>query len=379
LYIGIDAELNDADLLFDAFWPFVVFENLFCVFFSFEWAVRFGAFRCKRDSLNDFWFKFDSCLVLLMVAETWLMPIITVLTGSSGGAGMPVGPLRLLRLLRFTRMARLMRSLPELLTMIKGMKASARAVGSSLLMVAMLIYVFAIVMHMALNDDDRVEEYFGTLPLCMWTLLLDGTLMDGTGAVLAKLRENGGVTSWLALTVFMAFILLSAMTVMNMLIGVLCEVVSTVAQNEKDEAAIRVMKDSILVQLKRFDVNNNGCISREELAGVMRDPQAREVLQSLEVDIGYLTDLQIFLFNDSSDEVRIQTVMDLMLASRGDLPTCVKHLARFQAFIRRVVVTEVNRLQELMQRSFKEASEQIGTTGCLPPSASCHTTASRPK
>jgi len=354
LYIGVDAEFNDAASLFDAFLPFVVFENLFCVFFSFEWGVRFFAFRRKLDCLRDFWFKFDSCLVVLMVFETWLMPLITVLTGSSGGS-VPVGPLRLLRLLRLTRMARLMRSMPELLTMIKGMKASARAVGSSLLMVAMLIYVFAIVMHMALNDDERMKEYFGTLPLCMWTLLLDGTLMDNTGAVLARLRENADITSSLSVGVFMAFILLSAMTVMNMLIGVLCEVVSTVAQNEKDEAAIRVMKDSILVQLKRFDVNNNGCISMEELSDVMRDPQAREVLEMLEVDMGYLMDLQLLLYHDANDEVRIQTIMDLILASRGDLPTTVTHLVRCQAFMRSVVMGEVSRLQDSLEASFKES------------------------
>lgn len=292
---------------------------------------------------------------------------------------MPVGPLRLLRLLRLTRMARLMRSLPELLTMIKGMKASARAVGSSLFMVAMLIYVFAIVLHMALNDDERMDDYFGTLGMCMWTLLVDGTLMDSTGVVLAKLRDNGEFTSALALIVFMAFILLSAMTVMNMLIGVLCEVVSTVAQNEKDEAAIRVMKESILVQLKRFDVNNNGCISMEELTDVMQDPQAREVLTSLEVDIGYLMELQLLLYSDKTSEVRIQTIMDLMLASRGDMPTSVAHLVRSQAFIRWVVVTEVNRLQKSVETSIKEAVWQTGRTICLSPQAPGQSAASRPK
>ena len=70
--------------------------------------------------MKDAWFKFDSALVLLMVVETWVTPLLFLITGTSG-AGLPTGPLRLLRLLRLSRMARLMRSLPELVTMVKGM------------------------------------------------------------------------------------------------------------------------------------------------------------------------------------------------------------------------------------------------------------------
>merc|ERR1712072_851500 len=102
----------------------------------------------------------------------------------------------------------------------------------------------------------------------MWTLLMDGTFMDSTGFMLSTLVFSGKPQAILCACVFMTFILFSAITVMNMLIGVLCEVVSTVAQGEKDDAAIRLVKESILVNLKKFD-NGDGMISRNELAAVM--------------------------------------------------------------------------------------------------------------
>ena len=38
--------------------------------------MRFGAFRRKIDCLKDLWFKFDTVLVILMVAETWIIGVV---------------------------------------------------------------------------------------------------------------------------------------------------------------------------------------------------------------------------------------------------------------------------------------------------------------
>ena len=54
----------------------------------------------------------------------------------------------MVRLLRLARMTRLLRALPELVTLIKGMIVATRAVGCCMLLLVLLIYVFAIVMHM---------------------------------------------------------------------------------------------------------------------------------------------------------------------------------------------------------------------------------------
>merc|ERR1719433_2295733 len=199
---------------------------------------------------------------------------------------------------------------------------------------------------MLLKDNPLVKDNFATLPRCMWTLLMDGTLMDNTGYVMKKLRDEGSLSTWISLIIFMVFILLSAMTVMNMLIGVLCEVVSTVANAEKDEAAIKLMKESILVELKRFDEDGNGLISPDELQHVMQDPQALYVLKSLEIDIHALQEMMNMIYQQGeSNEVTIGFIMDLMLMCRGDLPSTVRHLVTYEALTRWAITTEVQQMR----------------------------------
>merc|ERR1719379_1650147 len=101
-----------------------------------------------------------------------------------------------------------------------------------------------------MKGEEAAESQFGSVALCMWTLGMDGTLMDSIAQTLTSLLDLG---KYHVVFIFMIFMLLSAITVMNMLIGVLCEVVSAVAADEQEEAAIAAVKSSILVMLKQLD------------------------------------------------------------------------------------------------------------------------------
>lgn len=257
-------------------------------------------------------------------------------------------------------MARLLRVLPELVTMMKGIRMASRAVMSSLLMVLSMIYIFAIVLNMMMKDDPSVESYFSTLPRTMWTLFMDGTLLDGTGEVLSLLIYQNDFVPMLAAVVFLAFILLSSMTVMNMLIGVLCEVVSAVAASEKDEAAINIMKQVILVQLKKFDADGNNSISESELRQVVQDPESVAILESLQVDVQYLMELQQVLFHHQP-EVPIASIMDLMLECRGDLPTTQKHMVRGQRFTRWSMASSMKDNTKVIQACVERAAQRAAS------------------
>ena len=69
----------------------------------------------------------------------------------------------MLRLCRLARMTRLMRCMPELVTMVKGMRVASRAVGSALLMLVSLTYVFALPMYAQLKQEAGVGHHFGSL------------------------------------------------------------------------------------------------------------------------------------------------------------------------------------------------------------------------
>jgi hypothetical protein len=128
IWLAVDTNHNNADTLISADPVFQIAEHAFCIYFSFEWYVRFQSFANKLDGRKDCWFVFDSSLVFMMVLETWIMNTVSVLTGNISQP--PVNPsiLRLFRLLRLSRMVRMLRSFPELLILVKGMASATKSV-----------------------------------------------------------------------------------------------------------------------------------------------------------------------------------------------------------------------------------------------------------
>jgi voltage-gated sodium channel len=322
VYIGIEVEHNTSDHLYTAHWFFLISEFAFCVYFLLEWVVRFGAFENKLSCLQDGWFKFDSALVLLMVVETVIMPLF--LSSASGDAP-PTGALRLLRLSRLSRLVRLMRAVPELVTICKGMASAVRAVASTFAMVILLIYVFAILMLLLLRDDTDTSSYWSSLSQCMWTLLMRGIFQDSPGAMLDTMAYRGEFATITATVIFFIFVLLATITVMNLLVGVLVDVVSVVASSEKEEAATTLMKEKILYELKKFD-DGDSLISEDELNEVMVDPLSVAVLEKIGVDVFFLQTLQVMTYEDPDTQVPIHEILDQMLSCRRQMPVTMKHL-----------------------------------------------------
>merc|ERR1711920_346161 len=128
------------------------------------------------------------------------------------------------------------------------------------------------------NEADMTDSY-GTLGNCMWTLLISGTFMDAIGDHLTALKDKQKLNTTFALLLFFSFMFLSAITVMNILIGVLCEVVSEVARGEKDDNEIRLIKEHILVELMKFDDDGDGMVSKSELERVIRNPRSIAVFR----------------------------------------------------------------------------------------------------
>lgn len=191
VWIAVDVDLNTNDPN-ELIWP--IMDNFFCVYFTFELLVRFGAFKnkfwpCREGIFCDGWFVFDFILVLMMVAETWIMPIITAITGGEAGMGGNAGVLRLLRLLRLTRMAKMMRSVPELLIMIKGTVVGIRSVTITLVLLAAITAVFAIALRTLTDGTEVGAEWFSSVPQSAITLLIQGVIPDN-GDLMISLGET---------------------------------------------------------------------------------------------------------------------------------------------------------------------------------------------
>merc|ERR1740127_383183 len=87
----------------------------------------------------------------------------------------------------------------------------------------------------------------------MKSLLLDGVLPDQAAIINSCFDEHWGLG-----VLALVFVLLATLTVMNMLVGVLCEVVSVVSTVEKEELIVNYVQSALRKLYAEFtgDIQN---------------------------------------------------------------------------------------------------------------------------
>lgn len=337
IWIGIDAETNEEDLLVNAAPIYQVAENIFCLYFSFEWFVRFKAFRSHWVAFTDSWFVFDSFLVFLMVTETWAMTITLQLAGGTGLNPGVLGILSLVRLSRMARMARLLRTSPELLIMVKGLLAAMKSVIITMGMQLSIIYVFGIAMKQVAGGTQAGERYFGSVFLSMYSLAMHATLLDSPSKVLNDLGQE----SFPSAALFFFVILLSSLLLLNMLIGVLCEVVSNVSSVEKETLAVSFIREKVMAVFEEsgLDKDGDGVISKNELLRVLGNVDATQHLREAGVDVMGLVEFADIVFQSDTlgrefeKELTIADFMKLILQLRGTNTATVKDIVDLRKYM----------------------------------------------
>jgi hypothetical protein len=339
MYIGIDADHNQESNLYNAALPFTIIENVFCIYFVFELVVRIGAFHHVRDCFRDGWIRFDTFLVSTMVFETWI--VMPILLYQGGGVDLPIGIFRLMRLLKLTRMARMMKAFPELVLMVKALVRSIRAITGSILLVVVFLYSFAIFMHMLLKNEtalneklqDELQFDFATIPKCMWTLGMCGVFMlDGAANIATFLVFDSKFHIILSGWTFLIFTLLTAMTILQMLIGVLCEVISSTNREHEASRVVAIMKQQLMTKLLQHD-DGDGKITQAELAQLLADPACKALMRSLKINRLYLLEMQKLMFPSKDSAVAFKPLTEIILACRGDNTATVDTVAGGLSFL----------------------------------------------
>lgn len=296
-WIFVDVQWNHSALkLEDGRLPLepysTIVENIFCVYFTLEVVIRFLAFKKFRYCFIDAWFIFDFTLVLFMVLETWALPLLDLASGGSndgGGVLSNFSSFRLLRLLRLTRVARLMRFFPELLTLVKGMVRAMQSVVFILLFMVVVTYVFAIVFTSQIAEYDYVpppdsdptaKDLFGDMGSSMMTLFTNGVLVDNLVFTLTEIQKESLILMW----AFMVFIVVSGMTLFNMLIGVLCQVIEDSSQGEAEARQLAELKTCLVDAFQAMDESQDGLISKEEWAQISTNKKVQAALLKLGVE-----------------------------------------------------------------------------------------------
>eukprot|EP00929_Paragymnodinium_shiwhaense_P034455 TRINITY_DN18747_c0_g1_i1.p1 TRINITY_DN18747_c0_g1~~TRINITY_DN18747_c0_g1_i1.p1 ORF type:complete len:963 (+),score=272.59 TRINITY_DN18747_c0_g1_i1:55-2889(+) len=371
IWISFETDNNLSDVLWDAELEFQIMEHFFAVYFTFEWLVRFFAFRRKSDGLKDGWFVFDTALVISMLLDTYIINIVMLLryggsTTSKGGINTKA--LKLVRLVRLTRMARMMkllRAVPEITILIKGLSVASRSVFFTLCLLTIILYVYSIIFRqlvgtLSSTDSTLEEDYFSSVPKAMSSLLLNGVLPDQAALISACADEN----IILGMMV-LAFILLASLLVMNMLVGILCEVVSVVASVEREEMTVGFVKHRLreMFEHNHVDEDDNDCISKEEFDKLLCNRDAAQIIQEIGVDVLGLVDFSEFIFKEGA-ELTFVDFMELIMQLRGSNGATVKDivdLRRYMYVEMSSIRTQVSRIEETMAEA---VAKQLASAPC---------------
>eukprot|EP00931_Biecheleriopsis_adriatica_P080824 TRINITY_DN54175_c0_g1_i1.p1 TRINITY_DN54175_c0_g1~~TRINITY_DN54175_c0_g1_i1.p1 ORF type:complete len:762 (+),score=108.50 TRINITY_DN54175_c0_g1_i1:84-2369(+) len=355
LWIGVDTDYNKANNLSEVPLIFQITEHTFGAYFLMEWIVRFMAFKWKRNALNDCWFMFDSLLVLATILDTWIMQMLLAADGSSALAfdSSNLRVARLLRLVRVTRIARLMRVVPEIMIMVKGMATATRSVFFTLLLVLSVTYVFAITLTHLTAGTPSGEKYFTNIPYAMFTITMHCTLLDSIERLMLVVMEDSPI----AAIIVMLSVFLFALTFMNLLVGILCEVVSRVSQVEQEANAITFVKGKLQRIVEDFDTNGDNMISKTEFDKLITHGDALKALREIGVDPTSLIDIADVLFetealDDTEHEAALSfpEFMEIVLEMRGANTTTVRDIVLLKKFIREIGEDTNKQIQELQMQ-----------------------------
>eukprot|EP00930_Biecheleria_cincta_P029538 TRINITY_DN20537_c0_g1_i2.p1 TRINITY_DN20537_c0_g1~~TRINITY_DN20537_c0_g1_i2.p1 ORF type:complete len:867 (-),score=135.64 TRINITY_DN20537_c0_g1_i2:52-2586(-) len=339
LWIAIDLDYNSADIFIESPPGFIVAECLFSIFYCTEWVIRFGAFKRKRDTFRDFWFLFDTFLVVLMLAETWGLSILYAMFGVGSTSAIDPSLLQVLRMakiLRLTRMTRLLRVIPEFLIVIRAISAAMRSIFVIGFFCVVTLYVFAVVMRQVVQagttDFAEVDISpnmldFSSVTSGMSTLLYH-TLFRDSATLVASFSKVNPILWFVAVV----FVLLVSVTLMYMLVGVMVNVISMVASTEREGMTVGFLANTLRDTLATDSQNEVELMvfTKEEFKDLCVNPDVVTLLYTIEVDVYTLIDMADQIYDDIVEKEGRSMIfadfVDIVLSMRGHNLATVKDL-----------------------------------------------------
>jgi len=205
----------------------------------------------------------------------------------------------------------------------------------------------------------------------MWTLFCSGCILDNITTVASLILME----SFPMAALFLIFVLLSTVMVLNMLIGILCAVVTAVAVSERDKTLISFVKSRLINVLYSLDEDGNGTISKDEFDQLVNIPEAVNALTELGVDVNNLVSLADHLFagEDTQDSYERKKSLTLRRSQGEQIPEAELELEEevamtFSAFLEMVIrlrgnnppsVADVVDLRKLIFKGQRQAIRRL--------------------
>merc|ERR1712217_897564 len=207
-----------------------------------------------------------------------------------------------------------------------------------------IVYVFAIAFTQVMENTDPGDKYFKTVGDAMQSLLLIGTMPDQHDTAM-ELGEANIMFRFLLLL----YILIASWVVMNMLVGILCEVVSVVSSVEKEELLINYVKGALKDMMEKcgVDVDGDNHISKEEFALLLSKRDAIIALKEVGVDVVGLVDFTDFIFG-KENSLSFPDFMEQIMQLRGTNTATVKDVVDLRKLLKERITRLDMKIDESM-------------------------------
>jgi len=124
------------------------------------------------------------------------------------------------------------------------------------------------------------QDLFASMGDSFMTLFTRGVLADNLDETVVSIMEASLALMWL----FIIFLIITFATLLNMLIGVVCEVISDAAKEEEEIEKVDGLKITILEAFDEIDTNDDGLVCQNEWRHIKDNPKVRHSLTKVGIE-----------------------------------------------------------------------------------------------
>jgi len=300
----------------------------------------------------------------MMVIETWIVMAamaalnITTLKGL-GSTFSSLRLIRLVKLARLSKMVRLLRAVPELLIIVKAIKYASRSMAVFFLLWLLIIYMFSVMFRQLTDGQEVGARYFESMPHAMSTLLLTGIF--GENAQFVDQMTVEAPFLWPFIVFFLALVSLATM---YMLVGVLVDIVRTVAISEKENLVVGYVSQSLRQELEKLGQSAQEMeIGQHQLQELLAEPSIMKIMQEVGVDVVVLADMLDLICEDVAKKengtLTFPDVVDAVLGMRGTNASTVKDNKQQLRMTKTLLSQSVKDMKEYVHAELKTLKRDL--------------------
>jgi len=290
--------------------------------------VRLGAATCGLALWTDGWFLLDVLIVIFTVAETWVMPLtFNVLLLTSGGETVDLSILRVLRLGKVMRLAKVMHVIPEIYVVVTEAARALRSAFATILALLLVTYMFTVIFIQVAPgfklDDERL---FRGLLHSMSVLFLNSVLPDNVDIVSALTRE-----AWYLGVLFTLFLCLTSILGMNMLLGLVCELMISGTKSCTEQADYDRMATTMRDVFRSCLPNPEGVVTVHAILDLLELPETIRLFRSVGVDGQAIADDAPVIFADLDEcPLNCEGFLEMVWQYRPSVAATVRSISGFR-------------------------------------------------